>query len=264
MPGPVSATISRPASALTVTAPAGRRLAQRVLDEVRRDLQQPVVVALDPGLLAVGRERDAELLAPRPRAARTASRATSARSTGSLRTENSLRFMRARSSRSRTSRSSRPRLEPDDRARASSGVERSVGQALGVAADRRQRRLQLVADREQEVPLGLARGRELLRHLVERLRERGDLGRSLLRQRLVRARPRRARGSRRRRGGSAARSSARSGTRAPRRAPRPRARRTAGRAGTASTRPSAGSRAAAGAGRATGSSGTSRGSASPA
>ena len=63
------------------------------------------------------------------------------------------------------------------------GAERAVGESLGVAADRRQRRLQLVADREQEVALGLARGRELLRHLVERLRERRNLPGAFLRQR---------------------------------------------------------------------------------
>ena len=97
-------------------------------------------------------------------------------------TENSCRFIRARSSRSRTSRSSRrdsTRIVRD----ASSGVNAPSPSALGVAADRGQRRLQLVADREQEVPLALARDGELLRHLVERLRERGELGRALLGQR---------------------------------------------------------------------------------
>ena len=85
----------------------------------------------------------------------TASRATSARSTGSRETENSCRFIRARSSRSRTSRSSR-RASTQDRPRRLLRRERALGEALGVAADRGQRRLQLVADREQEVPLALA------------------------------------------------------------------------------------------------------------
>ena len=41
-------------------------------------------------------------------------------------------------------------------------LEGAVGQALRVAADRGQRRLELMAHREQEVALGLARGGELL------------------------------------------------------------------------------------------------------
>ena len=158
----------RPGVARAPSPSRRRRLAQRVLDEVRRDLQQPVVVGLDPRLVALGGERDAEVARRAPRAGATASRATSARSTGSRRTENSLRFMRARSSRSRTSRSSRLASSEIVRA-ASSGVERALGEPFRVAADRGQRRLQLVADREQEVALGLARRGELLGHLVERL-----------------------------------------------------------------------------------------------
>ena len=219
----MSATTSRRGSARTVTAPPARRLAQRVLDEVRGDLEQPVGVGLDPRLLrprrasATPNSRAAASCAARPPRARPR-RGRPARCA----TENSLRFIRARSSRSRTSRSSR-RASTQDRPRGLVGVERAVGEALGVAADRRQRRLQLVAHREQEVALGLARRGELLGHLVERLRERGELARALARQRLVAlARPR-ARGSRRRRAGSAGRSSARRRTRARRRAPRRRA-----------------------------------------
>ena len=72
-----------------------------------------------------------------------------------------------------------------DRARRLVGVERTVGETLGVAADGGQRRLQLVAHREQEVALGLARRGQLLGHLVERERQRGELARSLGRQRIV-------------------------------------------------------------------------------
>ena len=128
--------------------------------------------------------------------------------------------MRARSSRSRTSRSSRPASRAII-ARRLVGLERAVGEPLGIAADRGQRRLQLVADREQEVALGLARGRQLLGHLVERL-ARARRARSAPRSAAARAaRRRRARGSRRRRGGSGARSSGRRRTTARRRAPRP-------------------------------------------
>ena len=76
------------------------------------------------------------------------------------------------------------RLEADD-ARRLIGAERAVGEALGVAADRCQRRLQLVAHREQEVALGLARGGQLLGHLVERHRERCELARAAGGQRLM-------------------------------------------------------------------------------
>ena len=50
---------------------------------------------------------------------------------------------------------------------------------LRVAEHRRQRRLQLVADREEERALGVARMLELLGHVVERLGERRELGRAL-------------------------------------------------------------------------------------
>ena len=64
--------------------------------------------------------------------------------------------------------------------------ERALTEALGVAADRRQRRLQLVAHREQEVPLGLTGVGELLGHLVERLREGRELAGAGLGKRRVR------------------------------------------------------------------------------
>ena len=60
----------------------------------------------------------------------------------------------------------------------------AVGEALGVAADRGQRRLQLVADREQERALGVLGVAELLRELVERRRELAELRRSLDRERI--------------------------------------------------------------------------------
>ena len=63
-------------------------------------------------------------------------------------------------------------------------VEGAVCDALGVAADRGERCLQLVADREQELLLGGPRPRQLLRHLVEGPGEAGDLVRTLDRHRL--------------------------------------------------------------------------------
>ena len=105
-----------------------------------------------------------------------------------------------------------PRLE-QDRPRCLVGAERPLAEPLGVAADRGQRRLQLVADREQEVPLALARGGELLGHLVEGLRERGELARRPSRAAASASRRRRARGSPRRPAAPAGRSSARRRTR---------------------------------------------------
>ena len=61
-----------------------------------------------------------------------------------------------------------PRRLERDRLRRVLHRDRAVAQSLGVAADRRQRRLQLVADGEEEVPLRLARLRELRREVVER------------------------------------------------------------------------------------------------
>ena len=66
------------------------------------------------------------------------------------------------------------------------GRDDAVGEPLGVAADRGQRRLQLVADGEQEGALGVLRAVELLGELVEGGRELAQLGRALDRQ-LVRA-----------------------------------------------------------------------------
>ena len=92
--------------------------------------------------------------------------------------------MRARSSRSRTSRSSRPLSVAITRA-ASPGSNAPSPSPSAVPADRRQRRLQLVAHGEQERTLGVARRSELLDHLVERLGERGELGRAFGLERLV-------------------------------------------------------------------------------
>ena len=151
-----------------------------------------------------------------------------------------------------------PRLE-EDRPRSLVGAERALAEALGVAADRGERRLQLVADREQEVALALARGRELRRHLVEGLRQRRELARALLRQR----RRRLAGGEGVARLGDAAHGPHdRAGDderRARRRRPRRRAPPAAGRRGTGATPPSARSPASAAAARAPGSCGRSRG-----
>ncbi len=75
-------------------------------------------------------------------------------------------------------------LEParfeEDRASRVVGREGPLAEPLGITANRRQRRLQLVADREQEVPLALTGRGKLVGHLVERLRQRGELSRTLL------------------------------------------------------------------------------------
>ena len=74
----------------------------------------------------------------------------------------------------------------------------AVGEPLGVAADRGERRLQLVTDREQERALGVLGAVELLRQLVERRRELPQLGRALDRERHQGFRPPPAGGSPRR------------------------------------------------------------------
>ena len=74
-------------------------------------------------------------------------------------------------------------LDRDGRGRLAR-FDRTVVERLGVAADCRQRRLQLVTDREQERPLGLAGACQLLREVVERGGERRELGRALDRHRL--------------------------------------------------------------------------------
>ena len=76
-----------------------------------------------------------------------------------------------------------PRLGGDGRRRFSR-VHGAVLDRLGIAADRGERRLQLVADREEEVPLGLLRLPELRGELVEGAGERRDLGCTLDRHRL--------------------------------------------------------------------------------
>ena len=63
------------------------------------------------------------------------------------------------------------------------GRDHVVEQRLGVALDRRERRLQLVAHRQQERLLGLPGTPELGRHVVERRRELDDLGGAALGER---------------------------------------------------------------------------------
>ena len=63
-------------------------------------------------------------------------------------------------------------------------ADRAVAQRLVVAADRRQRCLQLVRDRQEELALGGPRPLELDGRVVERLRQRAQLRRALNRQRL--------------------------------------------------------------------------------
>ena len=58
----MSETISRDGSARTRHRAVSRRDAQRVLDEVRADLEHAVVVGLDPRLLAFRDEHDAVLV----------------------------------------------------------------------------------------------------------------------------------------------------------------------------------------------------------
>ena len=71
-----------------------------------------------------------------------------------------------------------PRGLADDGGRDVLGFQRTVLQRLRVAANGGERRLELVADREQERLLRLASARQLLGEIVERNRERRQLGRS--------------------------------------------------------------------------------------
>ena len=133
----------------------------------------------------------------------------------------------------------------DDRRGRLVGGQRALVQTFRVAADGGQRRLQLVADREQERLLRLASLGELDRDLVEALGQERELARALHRDgRLVRRR-RRGRASPPRRAAPAGRWRGRAGTRSAPRAPRPRPRRRSGprRAGarqSSSSSPAAG------------------------
>ena len=148
---------SAPARRATVTRPPARRLAERVLDEVRRDLQQAVVVGLDPRLVAGRRAARPRTRAPRPRAGRPPRarprRGRPARGGPRTRCGSSAPGRAGRGRAARAGRASSTIVRA-----ASSGSNAPSREALGVAADRGQRRLQLVADREQEVALGLTRG----------------------------------------------------------------------------------------------------------
>ena len=86
--------------------------------------------------------------------------------------------MRADSSRSPTSLSRRADSAPITAA-PSDGRHGAVVDALGVAADRGQRRLELVADRQQEALFGLLRFGQLGVHVVERGRQLAQLARAL-------------------------------------------------------------------------------------
>ncbi len=77
-----------------------------------------------------------------------------------------------------------PRRFDDDRCCNVLRIERAVLQRLRIAADRGERRLQLVADGEQERLLRLTCATELLGEVVERNRERRELGGTLDRHRL--------------------------------------------------------------------------------
>ena len=79
---------------------------------------------------------------------------------------------------SRTSRSRRARLLRDRR-RGRVDLDRPVREPLRVPDHGGERRLQLVTDGEQERALGVAGVLELVRHVVERLGERRELGRAL-------------------------------------------------------------------------------------
>ncbi len=74
-------------------------------------------------------------------------------------------------------------LEPSpllpDRRCGFDGAEDPVLEAFCVAANGRKRRLQLVADRQEEVPLDLSGPVQLVGHVVEGLGEERELGRAL-------------------------------------------------------------------------------------
>ena len=99
-------------------------------------------------------------------------------STSSCSTVNRCASSFARSSTSPTSRSSRAvssAITSSDAPRASSSVDEPLAERGDVAADRGQRRAQLVRDRHQEVPLELLGLGELRRHLAEAVGEVADL-----------------------------------------------------------------------------------------
>ena len=158
-----------------------RRLAQRVLDQVRGDLEHSVVVGLDPALLASGREDDREGLRRRLVAADRFTRHR--RQVDGLAADRELMTVHPREVEQVADEALEPAALHEDRLRGLLGGERPFGEAFRVPADRGQRRLQLVADREQEVALAFARGLELLGHVVERLGEGHELARADLRHR---------------------------------------------------------------------------------
>ena len=173
-PGPSSTTSSRPGPARIRTVPPAGSSAG-VLDEVRERLEHAIRIA----------DRDRRRAPPGPGARRR----TSARRLRDARTAAHRELgeiERLGADRERAAAQPReveqvadepleaPRLPLDHEPRRR-GLEHAVLERLRVAADRGQRRLQLVADREQEGALGVLCLVELAREVVERARERRDL-----------------------------------------------------------------------------------------
>ncbi len=154
------------------------RQAQCVLDQVRDDLQRSVGVAGRPRVVRAARfERHAEVarlaLVPTQRLARDRIQIDP------LPANAELRLAHAREIEHVADEPLEATRLGDDRRRRLVGGKRSVLQAFRVASDRGQRRLQLVADREQEGALRLACLRELDGHLVEALCQQRQLARAL-------------------------------------------------------------------------------------
>ena len=164
----------------TPTVDAAGRELQRVLHEVGDDLRQPLrvgdhrdaarrrpIASVDADLGCRGLER-------LDRVADDAARVDRSRDAS----ENWCASSRARSRRSATSRSSRRdsgEMTSAARIRASIALDRAVGDRLRVAADRRQRRAQVVRDAEQEGALVAPGDVEVARHRVDRVGQAAEL-----------------------------------------------------------------------------------------
>ena len=149
MPGPgVGDDQARSHRPRPSTEPPRRRFTQRVLDEVRRDLEDAVCVTGHPRLARDGAQVDAEL--PRGRLVAPRSLARDLGEVDRLRPHRELGTVHAREVEQVANEPLEPAALGADDARRLSRLERALGEPFRVAADRGQRRLQLMADREQE------------------------------------------------------------------------------------------------------------------
>ena len=150
--------------------PRGRRAAHGVLDQVRDDLQDAIVVG---GRQAVGGQLEVE-----GEAGVAGRRVVAAgdllgygREIDRLAAHRECALAQAGRLEQVADEPLEPRRLGADHGSGLSGRQRIVVERLCVAADRGQRRLELVADRQQERLLGLLGLRQLRVHVVERVRE---------------------------------------------------------------------------------------------